>query len=147
MKRLLTRRLLSLLVFLVTVSGFANTAFPSPFIKVNGSEGPVAINTNDAFSITVALDPHELNGTNADWWLVYNDGTSWSYYNLSEGWQSGLKVSYQGLLFDLSSYRVNGPGLSSGSYTFYFGFDTAMNGTIDMGNEVLFYDSVVVNVQ
>lgn len=54
-------------------------------------------------------------------------------------------VTHQGPLFDLSSYEALNrilPGPTS--YTFYFGVDTIMNGTIDMGSMI--YDSVMVEV-
>jgi hypothetical protein len=70
----------------------------------------------------------------------------WFYYDLnSDTWNPGFVVTYQGPLFDLSTYEVlNMSGLPVGSYTFYFGVDMIMNGSLDMGQA--FYDSVTVNV-
>jgi hypothetical protein len=35
-------------------------------------------------------------------------------------------------------------GLPTGNYTFYFGVDMVMNGSLDMND--IFYDSVIVNI-
>jgi hypothetical protein len=115
----------------------------TPDIKANGSDGPVTINTGDTLSLTISLNAENSAGQNADWWLVYNDGATWYY---SGSWQSGLNVTYQGALIDLSSFGLNVSGLSAGAYTFYFGVDTVMNGIVDTGSGQLYYDSVVVNV-
>jgi hypothetical protein len=49
------------------------------------------------------------------------------------------------VVVDLSPYEVlNMSGLPVGSYTFYFGVDMNMNGSVDIGQ--LYYDSVEVNV-
>jgi hypothetical protein len=55
--------------------------------------------------------------------------------------------AYQGPLFHLPSFevvRMPASVLLEGTYTFYFGVDTVMDGKITMGNA--YYDSVQVNV-
>ncbi len=60
-------------------------------------------------------------------------------------WLPGQVVTYQGPLFGLRPYEVlNMTALPAGAYTVYFGVDTVMNGSINMGQ--LFYDSVDVEV-
>jgi V8-like Glu-specific endopeptidase len=117
---------------------------PVADIKANNSDGPLTITQGNPLSITVELNAAG-NSYNADWWVLGNTPFGWYYYNLSSGWQSGQSVTHQGPLFDLSSYEVlNMSGLPAGSYTFYFGVDTNMNGSIDMGQ--IYYDSVDVNI-
>ncbi len=60
-------------------------------------------------------------------------------------WLPGQVVTYQGPLFDLGSYEVlNMTGLSTGTYTVYFGVDMYMDGKVDTG--VSFFDNVIVNI-
>jgi hypothetical protein len=127
-------------------SGLTIIAIELADIKANGSDNPVTINTTDTLSVNISFNAGG-SSDNADWWLVYKTPSGdWYYYSLSAGWLPGLTVTYQGALFDLSSYSLNLSGLSSGSYTFYFGVDTVMNGTLDPGFGQLYYDSVEVNV-
>ncbi len=68
-------------------------------------------------------------------------------YNIdTDTWQTGIAVTYQGPLFDLSLYEVlNMTGLPVGTYAFYFGVDLVMDGAIDY--DQLYYDRVVVIVE
>lgn len=115
-------------------------------IKADGSDGPVSVSSGSAVSLTISLTAEAGTGQNADWWLIYTDGATFNYYNLSGNWSPGLIVSHQGPLFDLSATSITVSNLPAGSYTFYFGVDTVMNGTVDTDSGVLFYDTVVVNV-
>ena len=55
------------------------------------------------------------------------------------------RLPIMGPLFDLATFGVmNMTGLPTGTYTFYFGVDMVMNGSIDMGQ--IFYDSVWVAI-
>jgi len=122
---------------------------PVPDIKANGSDVPVTLSQGDNLSVTVTLDPGILDGENADWWVVVNTPfdppSGWYYYDLNMGWTLGLLVTHQGSLFDLPSFTVlSMSGLPLGTYTFYFGVDMVMNGSLDMGS--IYYDSVIVNI-
>ncbi len=115
-------------------------------IKANGSDEPIVISSSDILSITVSLNPGSSINKNADWWVVADTPMGWYYYNLSSGWRPGQSVTYQGPLSDLSPYEVlNMSGLPVGLYTFYFGVDMIMNGSVDMSQ--MYYDSVEVNIQ
>jgi subtilisin family serine protease len=117
---------------------------PIADIKANGSDGPITIPTSDTLSITIALDAAG-NTNNADWWCLADTPMDWYHYDLSTVWLPGIIVSYQGLLGDMAPYEVlDYVGLPTGSYTFYFGVDMNMNGSIDMGQ--MYYDSVAVTV-
>jgi hypothetical protein len=55
----------------------------------------------------------------------------------------GRSPTRQGSLFDVSSKKVpKTSGLTSGTYTFYFAVDMAMNGSIDAA--LAYYDKVKV---
>jgi hypothetical protein len=116
-----------------------------PNIKANGSDGPVTVTQSDPLSVTVELNAAG-NSDDADWWVLADTPFGWYRYDVGgDTWVPGQAVTHQGPLFDLSSYEVlNMSGLPVGSYIFYFGVDTIMNGSIDMG--VIYYDSVDVNI-
>ena len=116
----------------------------SPDIKANNSDGPVNITQNDDLSVTVELDS-DGNYAIADWWVIADTPFDWYYYNLCVGsWVPGFYVTYQGALFDLTTFEVlNISGLPEGIYNFYFGVDMNMNSLVD---EPLYYDRVKVNV-
>jgi hypothetical protein len=114
-------------------------------LKVNGSDTPVNITSNDLLSVTVRLSAGEHAGEYADWWILAKTPTGWNYYDTISGWRHGYVVTYQGPLTDLTTLEVlRLSGLDEGLYTFYFAVDTNMNGSIDYDS--LYYDGVVVNV-
>jgi hypothetical protein len=124
---------------------------PSPIgqilsdIKANATDGPVTLSPQDRLSITVTLD-NKGNTDNADWWLAENTPFGVYFYTFA-GWTQTVQPAYQGPLFPLNSFEVlNMPAseLSPGTYTFFFGVDTVMDGTITMENAN--YDFVQVNV-
>ena len=117
---------------------------PTPDIKANGSDEPVT--PIDNLSVTVALAPKSRSGENADWWVVADTPFGWFHYDVPSGsWVPDLAVTFQGSLFDLPPFEVlSMSGLPTGNYTFYFGVDMVMNGSLDMSD--IFYDSVVVNI-
>ena len=119
----------------------------SPDIKGNGSDGPIIIGTNDMLSINITLDSGGSSGEDADWWILAETPLGWYYYDPKGGsWLPGLSFAYQGPLFDLSPVEIlNITGLPPGTYTFYFGVDMNMNGSLDLGQ--LSYDSVGVNIK
>ena len=132
------------------LSGKGLLSAPTPDINVNSADGSVTPISN--LSVTVALNPGDLSGENADWWVVADTPFGWYYLNVSTiSWAyagdsyAGLSSMYQGPLFDLSSFEVlNMTGLPDGMYTFYFAVDTNMNGSFDF--DQLYYDSVDVNI-
>ncbi len=121
---------------------------PSTDIKANGSDGPLTIQQGEKLTVTIALGPGSHNGENADWWVaaITLFGSYW--YTLDRGWVRSdppIRV-YSGPLFYLSPYEVlNISGLPTGTYTFYFGVDMLMNGSLDFGK--LYFDSVDVTIK
>jgi hypothetical protein len=128
------------------VAYVANSGPPAPDIKANDSDGPITLSQNNPLSITVKFDPGSHSGENADWWVVAMTPFGWYHYDVpGDSWKPGLVVTHRGPLFDLSTMEVlNHSGLPIGSYTFYFGVDMNMNGSVDM--EKAHYDSVGVNI-
>jgi probable HAF family extracellular repeat protein len=128
--------------------GFIATLIMEPIsdIKANGSDIPIDITRLDSLSVIVELDSGDYSGDNADWWALVNSPFGWYYYHVSnDSWEYGWNVTYQGPLFELSSYEIlNMSGLPIGDYTFYFGVDIIMNGSLDL--DAIYYDSVAVTV-
>jgi hypothetical protein len=120
-------------------------ALPSVDIKANGSDGPVALSSQDSLSVTVAVD-NAGSTDDADWWLAADTPFGLFFYTFQE-WTDLLLPIYQGPLFNLGSFELlNFPGsvLPAGTYTFYFGVDTVMDG--DITAEYLYFDFVEVNI-
>jgi len=132
---------ISILILTLLIVGTASAI--SPDIKANGSGGPLSITSSDNLSVSVELDS-EGSSVNADWWVAYETRGNWYTYIYPTGWGSGISSGYQGALFDLSSISVFSDTLSAGTYNFYFGVDTKMNGSVDMDH--MYYDSVTVNI-
>lgn len=135
---------LSILVINHIIFSSSCSATPNPDIKANNSDGPVIITESDNLSLTLELDPGSQSGSNADWWAVASTPFGWYYYNAYTGsWMRGLSCSYQGPLVNLAPVQVlNSLGIPAGTYTFYFGVDTAMNCSLDF--DQLYYDNVDV---
>ena len=119
-------------------------------IKVNGSDGPVDVERAGAVSLTVGVEAEGEAGEEADWWVAAATPSGWYYFDYYSGsWSfagpsyNDLPVTYQGPLFDLGSFEVlKMTGLPEGSYTCYFGVDTSMDDSLNMG--LLSYDSVKI---
>lgn len=134
----------------VDIGAYEYGAAPVPDIKVNNSDGPITLRTDDTVSIAVSLDARNSSGNNADWWLAADTPMGWHYYTYPDIWvyssdTANFLPGYQGPLFNLSSLELaNTSGLPVGTYTVYFGIDTSMNGQVDF--ERLYYDSIVVDI-
>ena len=119
---------------------------PTTDIKANGSDGPVSIALSENLSVTIALDPGDYPGVQADWWCVADTPSGWYYYkSATETWLPGFKVSYQAPLGEVSPPLevLNMSDLPAGTYTIYFGVDGNRNGNFD---EPSYYDSVEVSI-
>jgi hypothetical protein len=126
--------------------GYDTMSPPFVDIKANGSDGPIPISTEDTLAISVACDAGDDAGVDSDWWCLAKApwGRWYHYDHQNHQWLPGFSVSKQGPLADLTYYEVlNKTGLATGSYTFYFGVDSNMNGLWD-GTQ--YYDSVEVDI-
>jgi hypothetical protein len=122
-----------------------DAADPVADIKANGDNGPITISSTESLTLTIELDSGNKTGANADWWVLCD--TPFGFYRYDVGgdtWVPGMDATYQGPLFDLPSYQVMNYVLPEGSYTCYFGVDTVMNGSLDMGQ--IYYDSVAISI-
>jgi hypothetical protein len=124
---------------------YFNRAIPWTDIKANGSDGPITIAQSDTLQIRVSLNTYGSTA-NADYWLAYKGPSGWVHYNkTTKTWESGLDVTHQGALFDLSNKKVfQKSGMTPGNYMFYFGVDMVMDGNLTKSK--LYYDQVKVTV-
>ncbi len=115
--------------------------------KANGSDGPLQITHGQSVIVTVALEPGDGNGLNADWWVAAETPFGLYWYTVDRGWVRSdppIRV-HGGPLFKLSPVEVlNTTGLPVGTYTFYFAVDLRRNGVLDF--DQLHFDSVEVRV-
>ena len=120
----------------------------TPDVKANGSDGPLTIPQGTYLHVTVALDLGSYTGVDADWWVMGKSPFGRYWYTRDRGWvrsDDPIRV-YGGTLFNLSPYDVlNNSGLPIGEYTFYFGVDLLMDGSLNLSR--LCYDSVDVNIE
>jgi hypothetical protein len=125
---------------------YFNTAeVPKTDIKANGSDGPITISKTDTLSLTIELTAGTPSGMDSDWWLVARTPHGWYHYHPTSGWLPGREVSLQIPLRNFPIKEVlNTSNLPIGTYTFYFGIDLLMNGSIDMDKG--FYDKVKVTI-
>jgi len=126
---------------------------PLPVIRANGASDTVTVNSSEAVSISVEMNAGSYAGTEVDWWIIAQAGSSWYYLNSAIQWTSFNGILsychpvYQNALFNLPVTEVwNITGLSTGSYTFWFAVDYPMDGILDVDGQIL-VDSVNVTVQ
>ncbi|MBF0538654.1 MAG: hypothetical protein HQL03_10425 [Nitrospirae bacterium] len=107
-----------------------------PYLKVEPSVPPGA--TSMDLTVTIGMDPGKYTGYPVDWWLAYEVNGNFTTFSVNQGWKwvSNITYAYQGGLFTLSqTLPVKVP--VNGSYTFYFGIDTVMNGKVDSDKLIL----------
>ena len=131
------------------IGAFEYLSRPAPNIKANSENGPVFVSPGTPVSVTVSLNPGTHDAQKADWWVAESAPDGWHHYDVIGGlwaFMPGLSVTYQGPLFNFASFELlNTSTLRVGTYTFYFGVDLNMNGSLDMGS--VYYASVTVIVQ
>ena len=129
------------------MGAYEYVGIPVPHIKANGQDGTISVSSSTPVSITVRLDPDNLSGQNADWWVVESapDGSFYHFDLAARSMVQGLLPSHQGPLFSLGlSQLLSSSDLTVGTHTFYFAVDLNMNGSLDFGQ--LYFDAVVVNI-
>ena len=115
-------------------------------IRANGASGIVTQQASATLSVTIDVSAGDSGLVTADWWLLASAAGSWYYYDLSAGFTPGFEMTFQGALPSLSSVEVlRISGLAAGTYSLFFGFDTSLNGELDM--DTLVYQSVTVVVE
>jgi len=124
-----------------------------PDLKVNGSDGPVALPYGSRVIITAHMNPASNEvGAMRDWWILKHAPDGWYYMWGTRFWdyipdlthiepttQSRLGFISSCTLFDSATLY----NLSKGTYTYYFGVD-AYDGYLT--GDDLEYDSVTVMI-
>jgi len=115
-------------------------------IKANNSDNAITIHQADQLIISVSLDASDQLGTNADLWAVaVTSFGNFHYSQENQTWLPGIAAMSQEPLFNIPSLDLlNISGLPVGSYTFYFGYDPVMNGSLELGE--LLFDRIRVEV-
>jgi len=136
-----------------TIPGNDNHAAPN--ISANGSDVLVTIIEGSDLLITVALEPGDDDGKDADWWVSATDptlGTFWltldSLGNLI--WQQSATPlrTLGGALFKLSTFPIlKTPAVPVGNWVFMFVVDDKMDDTLNDDDESSSKDSVTVIVK
>jgi len=130
-------------------SAFINSE-QSLSLQITSNISQNTISIEDNFSFSLQLQPGNLKGTAADWWLArLSPNNQLSYYHLNGTWSSEEKAAYQGVLTELSSVTFNDSQFSDGAgkYTYYFAIDTNMNNTVDFSGNNFFYDQVEISIE
>jgi hypothetical protein len=120
-------------------------------VKANNSDEAITLRTADTLSITASLATGDGSGISADWWVVADTPIGLYYFAPPGIWYlasdlENIRPAYEGPLFDLAPVEVlNMTGLPAGTYVFYFGVDTNMNGHLDY--PALYFDYVFVTIE
>ena len=123
--------------------GQAAPTYPVLDIEANGQQGPVTTTPDMPISITASLDPGDLYGKPAEWWVAAN--TPWGWYALAwYDWISGIYPLVVAPLFSLPAVEIFNGFLPAGDYTFYFLVDMNPDGLVA---EPFYYDAVQVHVK
>jgi len=129
----------------VTVSQEGQGAPATPYIKINGQDGPITVTTETPVSLTLGLLTGDQKEKLADWWIVHispEGNYSFIPYNSTYIWSPGISLHAQYALYDFL-YNFPSRELAVGEHVFCFGVDTSPNGVLDLP---LYYDCVQVNV-
>lgn len=117
---------------------------PKPTITANGMGGTVFVRPSDVTVIQASLDPGEMAGQMADWWVgaMTRFGNFWLDPDLN--WRpSGTPLSVGTFpLFGLGPVTLLQYPLPTGVYTFFFLLDQSLSGSLD---EVTWFDVVTIS--
>ncbi len=114
-------------------------------IKANGLDGPMTITSGYNLQLSLTLISNDMEGKGVDWWVVANTPFGWYHYDIGAFWLPGLEPTFQGDLLDISQFTIlNTAGLPEGSYIFYFGIDSPMDGQLTIDR--VYYDMLEVHV-
>ena len=123
-----------------------------PAIRVN-NQSALSLWSGNAVTVSVLLRTGQYAGTPCDWWVAGIDETTGALYYLNSAFSwtpaagfGDVRPVCMGGVFDIGlPYTVySGTSLLPGTYRFYFGLDTIMNGVLDVN--ALVYDSAVLTI-
>ena len=141
------QRGIALLFFVLMSFGWMAEGFPEPIpdIRANDADGPAVLTQTESLRIAVGLDSGGA-GDDADWWLAA-DTPFGIYFLTPDGWLPNLLPLHRGPLFSFPFFDLLAAPISVfpvGTYFFYFGVDTPMDGQLSF--EGLRADRVEVSV-
>lgn len=125
-----------------------------PLITANGASNAVSLPEGAPLHVHVKMDAASaVLGLPVDWWVAADAFGGWYSYNYAtKSWvftgasPAALTATYQGPLSNLTFYEIlNTNGLPIGQYSVYFGVDSLMNGSLDLGQ--IYYDGVLIDIQ
>jgi len=119
----------------------------STSLRVNGVRGTHTVAAGEAISISVGVDSGVTTG-DGEWFLAAQIGEAVGSLDIATGmWKTGLSPSRVAAIETVSNENVFTltSGLPAGEYTFYFGIDNNVNGTVDA--DTLALDSFVLTVE
>ena len=122
------------------------TATAKPAMRVNGFRDTYAGKSGELLRPSITMNPGSQAGTSADWWLIASGAGQYYHFDLATmNWQPGIAPVYTGPLANIPFFQLPYLSLPSGTYDFYFGFDTTADGALTMPS--LVYETTRVTVQ
>lgn len=124
---------------------------PLPDIAVNGSDVTTVSQTKGETVFTsIGMKPGSSAGVEGDWWIVVRPPFPYPVFSImyeGRNWKKGVHVSREAALEEVLPYmvlRAKSSRMPLGVYTFYFGVDVEMNGSLDW--KKLFLDAAYLRV-
>jgi hypothetical protein len=111
-------------------------------IKVNGSDGPVAVAAGKLVSVTVSAQTEDKSGASMEWWVAADTPFGWYSYDL-QGWISGIENLTTAPLCNFTDLPVLNAILQPGDYVFYESVKSQANS----GTDAAWCDGVEVRVE
>lgn len=113
-------------------------------ITANGLGSQAFVVRGGNLKLEMSVAPGLSAGAPSEWWVLAAAPSGWRHFDQSS-WRTGISPLHQGPMFSLAPTTIlDWSGLPVGSYSFYFGVDTILNGVPDQADMMM--DSVVVTV-
>lgn len=115
-------------------------------VQGNGHIDELSLRADEAFALSLEIDA-QGSTEQADWFVIKQSSSGFQYFDLNTGtFQDGTSATLQGPLTSASADSVYtaASGLAAGSYSFYFGVDTTVNGQVDI--DTLVFDELSLTV-
>ena len=121
------------MIFTLTFLQAENSRAVEPEISINNSNESAVLTAGEPVLITISLDPGELEGEQADWWILIESPFGWYSFVFPDNWQAGIIKTSSLSVFYLNSFELPIPQLPEGQYTLYFGLEAVegeLSGTV-----------------
>ena len=101
---------------------------PVPDVRVNGEDGPLTVPTTEILTLTVSVDPGNMEGVEQDWWLYADFDPPWNpryWYEHPGKWTQSPRTTraYDGPLSLLEDLVIFSFPLPRGFWRFTFAID------------------------